>query len=982
MGHLSGGSKQRNKQRRHHQKEAALRREERMRKLLDVDVMKLPLRLDIKRRLTSRSDRVKSVDLHPTEPWMLCALYNGHVHVMNYDNQQLVKDFEVCDIPVRCARFVARKNWIITGSDDMQVRVFNYNTLEKVHSFEAHTDYVRCIAVHPTQPLILTCSDDMLIKLWNWEKMWSMQRVFEGHKHYVMQIVFNPKDNNTFASASLDRDVKVWQLGSNVANFTLEGHEKGVNCVDYYQGGDKPYLISGADDRLVKIWDYQNKTCVQTLEGHAQNVSAVLFHPELPIVLTGSEDGTIRIWHSGTYRLETSLNYGFERAWTIAAMRGTNNVALGYDEGSIIIKVGREEPAMSMDVNGGKIVWARHSEMQQVNLKALPEGTEIKDGERLPVAVKDMGACENYPQTIAHNPNGRFVVVCGDGEYIIYTSMALRNKSFGSAQEFVWAAENSEYAVRESSGAVKLFRNFKERKSFTPDYGAEGIFGGQLLGVKTSSGLSFYDWENLELIRRIEVQPRHVFWNEAGTLVCLATEDSYFILQVDIGMIQNALATKQQVSEDGIEEAFEVLGEVHEMVRTGVWVGDCFIYTNSVNRINYYVGGEIVTVSHLDRTMYLLGYVPKDNRLYLGDKELNVTSYALLLSVLEYQTAVMRRDFDTADRVLPTIPKEHRTRVAHFLEKQGFKQQALQVSTDPEHRFDLALQIGDLDTALELARESDSPQKWSQLASIATSKNKFDLVKECLTNANDYGGLLLLATSTGDADMLQNLGENGESQGKFNISFLSMFLLGDLEKCLDILIQTNRIPEAAFFARTYMPNKISYVLNIWRTELGKINEKAGQSLADPEQYENLFPGFYNAVKTYQFLQPERATLLPASSAINVPLNIERNPVEEMTAAENEGRFDYDPRINREGYVPPAKPEADATEPEPATIVTGEILIPTLASDVSASLPQPPTVNPIKRKSSLEDFESEIEALNLDDNIDTSDVNIDDDLLSD
>ena len=36
-------------------------------------------------------------------------------------------------------------------------------------------------------------------------------------------------------------------------NFTLEGHEKGVNCVDYYSGGDRPYLISGADDRLVKV---------------------------------------------------------------------------------------------------------------------------------------------------------------------------------------------------------------------------------------------------------------------------------------------------------------------------------------------------------------------------------------------------------------------------------------------------------------------------------------------------------------------------------------------------------------------------------------------------------------------------------------------------------------------------------------------------------------------------------------------------------
>ena len=68
--------------------------------------------------------------------------------------------------------------------------------------------------------------------------------------------------------------------------------------------------------------------------------------------------------------------------------------------------------------------------------------------------------------------------------------------------------------------------------------------------------------------------------------------------------------------------------------------------------------------------MYLLGYIPGDNRLYLGDKELNIVSYNLQLSVLEYQTAVMRKDFDTADQVLPTIPREMRTRVAHFLEKQ------------------------------------------------------------------------------------------------------------------------------------------------------------------------------------------------------------------------------------------------------------------------------------------------------------------------
>lgn len=82
---------------------------------------------------------------------------------------------------------------------------------------------------------------------------------------------------------------------------------------------------------------------------------------------------------------------------------------------------------------------------------------------------------------------------------------------------------------------------------------------------------------------------------------------------------------------------------MHESVRTGLWVGDCFIYTNSVNRINYYVGGEIVTVSHLDRTMYLLGYVAKDNRLYLGDKELNIVSYRSVNELMAPRTWKMLR---------------------------------------------------------------------------------------------------------------------------------------------------------------------------------------------------------------------------------------------------------------------------------------------------------------------------------------------------
>ncbi|GMQ08726.1 hypothetical protein CsSME_00052327 [Camellia sinensis var. sinensis] len=49
--------------------------------------MAQPLRLEIKRKLAQRSERVKSVDLHPTEPWILASLYSGTVCIWNYQSQ-------------------------------------------------------------------------------------------------------------------------------------------------------------------------------------------------------------------------------------------------------------------------------------------------------------------------------------------------------------------------------------------------------------------------------------------------------------------------------------------------------------------------------------------------------------------------------------------------------------------------------------------------------------------------------------------------------------------------------------------------------------------------------------------------------------------------------------------------------------------------------------------------------------------------------
>jgi coatomer subunit beta' len=754
---------------------------------------------------------------------------------------------------------------MLCGADDMLVRVYNYNTMDKVKQFEAHTDYIRHIAVHPTLPVILTCSDDMLIKLWDWDRNWACTQVFEGHSHYVMQVVFNPKDTNTFASASLDRTVKVWSLGSPVPNFTLEGHERGVNAIDYYTGGDRPYLVSGADDRLVKVWDYQTKACIQTLDGHSHNVAAVAFHPELPLIVTGSEDGAVKLWHATTYRLETTLSYGMERVWSLATVRGSNSIAVGYDEGCVMVKLGREDPVASMDA-GGKVIWARHNEIQTVNIKALGEAAvEEADGERLPLAVKDLGSSDIYPQSLAHSPNGRFVAVCGDGEYVVYTALAWRNKAFGPAQEFVWADDSNVFATREAGNVVKIHKNFKEALTIRLGFAAEAIHGGRLLGVRTSEFIVFYDWGTGAIVRRVDVAARNVHWSESGATVVIAGETSFYMLGYEGDAVEAFFAAGGEPDDDGIEDAFDLQAEIPEAVRTGIWVGDCFIYNNAAWRLNYCVGGEVTTLHHLDRPMYLLGYLAAQGRVYLIDREFGIVSYTLLLSVVEYKTLVMRGEMETAAEVLDGIPKDQWNTLAKFLEAKDMPELALEVATDPDFQFELAVALGRLELAQELAAEADSEVKWRQLGELALNTGNLGVAEACFEKAKDLGGLLLLYTSRGDAKGCAALAAAAETAGRQNIAFLCKFLLADVDGCIDLLAGCGRLPEAAFFARTYKPSRMAAVVSAWQTDLAKINPKAAESLANPEQYENLFPSFQDALVAERALGVERAAPLPASA---------------------------------------------------------------------------------------------------------------------
>lgn len=855
------------------------------------------MKLEVTKQFSTRSERVKGIDFHPSEPWILTTLYNGKIEIWSYATNTLIKLIQVTDLPVRAGKFIARKNWIVVGSDDFHVRVYNYNTGEKITQFEAHPDYIRSIAVHQSLPYILTSSDDLTIKLWNWDNNWRLEQTYEGHQHYIMSVNFNPKDPNTFASACLDRTVKVWSLGSPTPNYTMVAHdEKGVNYVDYYPQADKPYLITASDDKTVKVWDYQTKSCVAVLEGHLANVSFAIFHPELPLIVSGSEDGTVRFWNSNTFKLEKSVNYGLERVWCVGILQKSNLVAVGCDSGYIVVKIGNEEPLFSMD-NNGKLIYAKNSEVFSSVIK--PNSTDgLKDGETLPLQQKELGTVEIYPQTLAHSPNGRYAAVCGDGEYLVYTALAWRSKAFGKALDFVWNTHDfsnaTSFAVRESKLSIKIFKNFQEHVAVDLVYEADKIIPGALLGVKSTCLLCFYDWETGALVRRINLAQndvQDVVWSDNGEMVAILTtaaatetgagtnatktsNETYF-LSFDRSVYEDSLTDNTYSPSEGAEAAFDVLYTLpsSEQILSGKFIGDVFVYsTGTTNRLNYFVGGEVINLSHFDRKYYVIGYKASDGKLYLIDKALNVISWYLNAKILELQTLVMRGDLEQYAKAfiednipdvstispedlssdykayLTDLTKTELNQLSRFFEKLGYLKLSFDLSQDFDSKFQISLSTGDLSKAYELLAESQqkSPltasanvSKWRKLGDLALLKWQVKLAENCYWLAKDYSSLLLLLSSSNNQMLLARLAEEAEALGKYNIAFQAWWLIGSVDRCLNLLIKTERYTEAAFFGRTYGvgADKVNEIVDLWKKKLesngrARISERLIKSLSN------------------------------------------------------------------------------------------------------------------------------------------------------
>ncbi|CAN6373288.1 unnamed protein product [Urochloa humidicola] len=258
-----------------------------------------------------------SMDVHPTETWVLVGHYEGYVSIWNYETQERVM---LCNITysdnnrqchqINAAKFIAREQWFTVGDQQGFVHVYSYTTKNKVKEFKADDGCraLNLLAIHPTNPLLLTASTyDKLIKLWDWGQDWTCTRVFDNMDDTVWRLTFGPRGTNSFASASFLCDVKVWDIHCPYPIATFKGNEN----ITFYSESRRHFLVTtGATDipyNSINIWNLQTKKSVHTLGVTRTSTHRVACHHRLPILATITKDYTghrhIFLWDTRTYRL-------------------------------------------------------------------------------------------------------------------------------------------------------------------------------------------------------------------------------------------------------------------------------------------------------------------------------------------------------------------------------------------------------------------------------------------------------------------------------------------------------------------------------------------------------------------------------------------------------------------------------------------------------------------------------------------------------
>jgi len=121
--------------------------------------------------------------------------------------------------------------------------------------------------------LIASASEDCYAKIWSipdgglTQNMTEPVQTLSGHKRKVGAVKFNPVANNILATTSIDYSIKVWDIEKGTANLSIDAqHSDIINSLDWNFNGS--LMVTSCKDKKLRVVDPRAGKVVQEGEAH------------------------------------------------------------------------------------------------------------------------------------------------------------------------------------------------------------------------------------------------------------------------------------------------------------------------------------------------------------------------------------------------------------------------------------------------------------------------------------------------------------------------------------------------------------------------------------------------------------------------------------------------------------------------------------------------------------------------------------------